>query len=313
MSEPSSEPPSEPSDAASGKKTAQPEAAKPKLALDDLPHVESPSISPIGDDLKTQDTPIEIGTTPSETTREAAPAETGTPESEQTSTAKVFAFPRKTIGRRLKRRATNAAAIVIAACIGAIAGALTMQGFSPNAPKQEIASVSERQAMQKSIALLAKEVSALKSNIDTASKSSQTQAAKTAARIDSAKPAADKRDDNVVTGSINAPASALPNAIAAATAATITAPLPIPQPRPQLVQGWSVHLAPDGVVLAEQRGGDLYQIAPGVPLPGLGRVEAINRDGGRIEVVTTKGLITSPPRQSVRNRYYRPPPYFEPY
>lgn len=319
-----SDPPSEPSDAKGDNDTAQPKASdtKPfrsKQSLDDLPHVASPSISPAGDALKIEEVAGEqakTGAAATDEQSEAATAKASEPASEPALSAKAAAFPRVRlseikISRRFKRAATNAAAIAAAAGIGAIASALAISGLAPGAPKQEAASVAEQHTMQKSIALLAEELSALKSSIETASKSSQTPVSKTAARVDGANSVAGKRDDNMVTGSVNAPASALQDTIAAATAATIAAPLP--QPRPPLVQGWSIHQSPDGLVFVEQRGGDLFLISPGMPLPGLGRVEAIHREGGRIEVVTTNGIITSSPRRTVRNRNYRFPPYFEPY
>ena len=312
---------SEPSDAASGKgtnndtsddTTSAGKASSPKLSLEGLPHVESPSLSPAGDETAKDEPALE-------------PAAQNKGESAaDTAAGKLIVLPRidrprmrTTLSRRTRRAALNAATIAIAAGFGAVVGALAMQAFTPSAPKQEVASVEERQAMQKSIARLARDVTTLKSSVEN-TKAAQTQVGKTAARVDSA-----RRDDDIVTGSIavsstlSAPETKAASVVAAATAATITAPLPQPRPQgaqvPQVVTGWSAHMSPDGFVLVEQRGGDLYQVTPGVPLPGLGKVEAIHRDGGRIEVVTARGIIVSPPRQSVRNRVYRAPPFFEPY
>jgi hypothetical protein len=39
--------------------------------------------------------------------------------------------------------------------------------------------------------------------------------------------------------------------------------------------------------------GDIYQVVPGAPLPGLGSVEQIKRQDGRWVVVTPKGIIVS--------------------
>jgi hypothetical protein len=151
----------------------------------------------------------------------------------------------------------------------------------------------------------------------------QTQVGKISARVDAAKretalrEAREDKHDTIVTGSIAAPAATASRTVAAATAATITAPLP--QPRPpvaraaQVVKGWSAYVAPDGAILVEQQGGDLFQVSTGAPLPGLGRVEAIRRDGAHVEVVTAKGVIVSPPRRTVRRSYDRFPPFFERY
>jgi hypothetical protein len=48
-----------------------------------------------------------------------------------------------------------------------------------------------------------------------------------------------------------------------------------------------------------QGNGDVYQVVPGAPLPGLGPVEKIERHDGRWLVVTPKGIIIS-----MRDRRY---------
>jgi len=45
--------------------------------------------------------------------------------------------------------------------------------------------------------------------------------------------------------------------------------------------------------------GDIYQVVPGGPLPGIGPVEQIKRQDGRWVVVTPKGIIVS-----MRDRRY---------
>ena len=73
-------------------------------------------------------------------------------------------------------------------------------------------------------------------------------------------------------------------------------PAPVPPNEltksPPIVPGWFVRNGGNGVVLVEG-GGETYEVVPGAPLPGLGRVEAIRREGGRWIVVTPKGIITS--------------------
>jgi hypothetical protein len=71
----------------------------------------------------------------------------------------------------------------------------------------------------------------------------------------------------------------------------------------------------NGRIFVENRG-EYFQVAPGVPLPGLGRVETIRREGDSLVVVTTKGLITearttASVRPRPQQRYYTP--YWEPY
>ena len=312
----------EPSDAQSGKDAApsQPASAS-KPSFDHLLEVDSPSISPAGEETAKNE-PAKDEATAAGASKESGQAAGHLvilPRVERERIETPHMAIKMTMSRRARRNVMRAATLVIAAGLGAIAGVLSTHVLPSATPKQDVASLEERQAMQKSIVLLAKEVTALKSNVDKAEKSMQTQVVKISARVDAAKREAAREDkhDTIVTGSIAAPASTASKTVAAATAATITAPLP--QPRPavtqaaQVVKGWSAYVAPDGAVLVEQQGGDLFQVSTGAPLPGLGRIEAIRRDGAHVEVVTAKGVIVSPPRRTVRRSYDRFPPFFEPF
>jgi hypothetical protein len=61
---------------------------------------------------------------------------------------------------------------------------------------------------------------------------------------------------------------------------------------------WSIRDARDGY-LTVQGHGDVYQVVIDAPLPGIGPVEQIKRQGGRWVVVTPKGIIVS-----MRDRRY---------
>jgi hypothetical protein len=58
------------------------------------------------------------------------------------------------------------------------------------------------------------------------------------------------------------------------------------------VDGWVLHDVYDGVALIEGRNRRLLEVAPGESVPGVGRVEAIERRGRRWVVVTAKGVIS---------------------
>ncbi|HEY0223875.1 MAG TPA: hypothetical protein VGC38_05105, partial [Pseudolabrys sp.] len=147
-----------------------------------------------------------------------------------------------------------------------------------------------RKMMQQSIAQLAKEVTTLKTGLEAANKSAHSQVTKITERFDPA-------SEELVTGSISPPQTVTPT------------PIPRPAPRnaaldaqasarPPVVQGWSIRDARDGYVYV-QGNGDIYQVAPGAPLPGLGPVESIKRQDGRWVVTTPKGIIVS-----MRDRRY---------
>jgi hypothetical protein len=66
-----------------------------------------------------------------------------------------------------------------------------------------------------------------------------------------------------------------------------------------IVSDWSIRETRDGYVYVQGHGGDIYQVVPGAPLPGLGPVAQIKRQDGRWMVVTPKGIIVS-----MRDRRY---------
>jgi hypothetical protein len=63
-------------------------------------------------------------------------------------------------------------------------------------------------------------------------------------------------------------------------------------PRPRLLTDWWVTGTRNGTVFVEGND-DIYQAAPGVPLPGLGPVKRIIHQDGRWAVVTAKGIIAA--------------------
>ncbi len=66
----------------------------------------------------------------------------------------------------------------------------------------------------------------------------------------------------------------------------------------RVLMNWSIRGSRNGYVYVQGHG-DIYEAAPGAPLPGLGPVEQIKRQDGRWVVVTPKGIIVSR-----RDRWY---------
>jgi hypothetical protein len=269
------------------------DAAKASAPNDNqLPKVESPSISPA------DDVPQPERVEKAEKTLAAARALTiFFPDKAK---AEMPPPPRFKITPRMKRSALLAASVAVAAALGAIVG-VAGSGIGKSTPVADTAGIEETQAMRNSLAHLAKDVAALKAGIETANKNASAQIGKIADRID-------RFDRAEITGSIakvaTTPTPAPTPPIAAAT--------PLPPTKPQILEGWSVRAARNGAILVEGHG-DIFEVAPGVPLPGLGPVGSISRDGDRWVVTTPKGLIVSsnaPPPQR-RRVYY--PPYFRPF
>jgi hypothetical protein len=139
---------------------------------------------------------------------------------------------------------------------------------------------------------MAKEITSLKASLDAASKSANSQIAKISERL--------SRESAGVTNSISPPQTVAP-------APQASAPVPPPKPpglaeshssRPAIVADWTIRETRGGYIYVQGHG-DVYQVVPGAPLPGLGPVEKIKRQDGRWLVVTPKGIIVS-----MRDRRY---------
>jgi hypothetical protein len=191
--------------------------------------------------------------------------------------------PRFSLSAGYKRNALLAASVALAVALGAVVGAVASGGFAAPA-RTDIAGLEERKAMQQSISRLTKEITTLKASIQAANKIAHTQQiAKNTERLDQGAIAE-------ITGSIIPPQT--------------TAPLPTPRPTPgvaaletlparsPVVQDWTIRDARDGFVYVQGHG-DIYQVVPGAPLPGLGPVQSIKRQDGRWVVLTPKGIIVS--------------------
>ena len=274
-----------PNEAADGEAVANPDstAEQPQRRID-FPAVESPSISPV--ELG-QATDTVVDTTASEATKPSASA-LG-PENTSFSLVEFIAPKRQrfAIHPRHKRQALLAASVAIAAAIGAITGALTSGGFA-KAPPVDVAAVEENKAMQQSVARLTKEISSLKTSLDAANRSASNQIAKISERLN--------RETTNVTGSVPPQTQTTPPAPLPATRPELAASAM--QPRLSIVPDWTIRETRDGFVYVQGHG-DIYQVVPGAPLPGLGPVEQIKQQNGRWLVVTPKGIIVS-----MRDRRY---------
>lgn len=68
-------------------------------------------------------------------------------------------------------------------------------------------------------------------------------------------------------------------------------PAEVVDPRKSAAEGYTLRDVEDGFALVEGRNGRFFEVSPGMSLPGLGRVEAIERRGRQWVVVTPKGYV----------------------
>ena len=261
------------------KPAAQTTGSRATETKEGLPQVESPSISPAEPQAEIK--PI------------AAPAVT------VESTSAPAAKPAFKLRPRHKRLALLAASLTLAATLGSVVGAVTTRAVAvASKPEITVAALEERKAVQQSIAHLSKEVAALRTNLDAANRTAHSEMNKIAARL-----AAAEAD---ITASITPPQTVQP----APAPQEVVTPLPVPRPspneiaaaqatvRPAVVTDWSLRAAREGVAYVVSHG-EVYEAVLGAPLPGLGPVQTIKREGGHWMVVTPRGIIVS-----MRDRHY---------
>jgi hypothetical protein len=247
-------------------------AAKPGTTSADLPHVESPPLSPAGAE------PVSSPAEPPAPLVETAPAPAAKPDFKWRP--------------RHKRAAFLAASVTLAAAVGAVIGVVSSQGFAVAKPPADVAGLEQSKAVQQSLVHLSKQVASLKVSLEAAHKAAQNFAAKAANRL----AAMDE-----ITGSIT-PLQAVPPAPEPQAAIPLPAPRPAAQEiavaeppaamRPALVADWTIRSARDGMAYVEGHG-EIYQAVLGAALPGLGPVQTIKREDGRWMVVTPRGIIVS--------------------
>jgi hypothetical protein len=221
--------------------------------------------------------------------------------------------PRDTGGKR--RLSAMAAVVAIAAGVGAISGALATAGmmhFAAPAPAQ----VADTSALESSLARIDADVVALKANVEQTAKTGLGQFNRSNDRLDKlekaqAEPMARIAKLSETVDKLRAAPAAAPVQAAAAPArettgsiapAQVATAAAVPPPAPTApktevgrlpkIEGWRLRSAANGGALIEGRDG-LYEVYPGDPIPGVGRVDAIRRQDGRMVVVTSKGLIDS--------------------
>jgi hypothetical protein len=178
-----------------------------------------------------------------------------------------------------------AATVAFAASFGSFVGSVSGSGFvhylSPVAtpPATESASASDTsRALKQQLA----DLSAIKTNLDAASRSSTSQFAKLSDRLD-------RIDQHTA-------AAETTGSIAAVPPAATAPPAPAPEAAKsadRILPDWVVQDVQNGRALVESRSGGMFDVGAGSFLPGVGRVDGIKRQDGQWIVLTARGTITS--------------------
>jgi hypothetical protein len=160
-----------------------------------------------------------------------------------------------------------AASVAFAAAFGSFVGSVSGSGIARylNAPTPASGVEPATDAMRE----MKLDLSAIKADFDTASRSATSQFAKLSDRLDHL------AGTSETTGSIAAAAPAAPKLT------------------DRILQDWVVQDVQDGRALVQSRYGGMFDVGEGSTLPGVGRVDSIKRQDGQWLVLTERGTITS--------------------
>jgi hypothetical protein len=215
--------------------------------------------------------------------------------------------PEQTSRWHLPAYAPLAAAIVFAAALGAIAGAAATSGLLHDTSPSPVVADANR-ALQASVAQIGSELATLKTSIASAQKNSSAQFGKLTERLDRTEKA--QAEPTAKLAKIQESIERLerrPQLAAAAPAPEVTGSI-APQKeasKPQIAEGWRFRDFYDGRAIVESRNGTLFRVSPGSNVPGLGKVESIKRENGKVVVMTASGIIAGSSEQQRPGYYYR--------
>jgi hypothetical protein len=212
--------------------------------------------------------------------------------------------PAETSRWRLPGYARIAAGIALAATIGVVAGAGTTLVLRHGAAATA-AAATESRALQTTVAQLESEIAALKAGLSTSQRSTTTQLNKLTERLDRTEKAQAEPTTKIakLTETVDRLEKRQQQSAAIAAAAAPPSALLDPdvtgsisykeETRPPVAEGWRLRDFYSGRAVVESRNGMLFEVGPGSNLPGLGRVETIRRENGRVVVVARNGIITA--------------------
>jgi hypothetical protein len=197
-----------------------------------------------------------------------------------------------------------AAILVVCACTGVIAYLTTQPAQSNVAANTEIRNLRETVALlRKQVSGVSENLDGLRTAVDQSSKATNDRFGRFAEnldRIERVSSSSTVKLDKLAQAQAQAPAPAAVASqppsqtmpmMASVAAPEITGSVPPSAPR-KVVKGWSVRQAYEGIAILQSPNG-VVEIVLGQQVPGLGRVEEIKNENGRLVVETSAGVIYS--------------------
>jgi hypothetical protein len=202
-----------------------------------------------------------------------------------------------------------AVGLVVSACTGVIAYLTTLPGQTSVAANAEIRMLRETVAqLRKQVAGVSEHLDGLRTAVDLSSKATNDRFSRFAEnldRIERVSSSSTAKLDRLaqsqaqipapVTAQPQPPAAAMPVMAQAAAVPEFTGSASPPERAPaarRAVRGWSVRQAYEGVAILQGPNG-VVEAVLGQQVPGLGRIEEIGSDNGRLVVLSSGGAIYS--------------------
>lgn len=195
-----------------------------------------------------------------------------------------------------------AAILVVCACTGVIAYLTTQPAQSNVAANTEIRNLRETVALlRKQVSGVSENLDGLRTAVDQSSKATNDRFGRFAEnldRIERVSSSSTVKLDKLAQAQAPAPAAvasqppsqAMPM-MASVAAPEITGSVPPSAPR-KVVKGWSVRQAYEGIAILQGPNGVIEAVL-GQQVPGLGRIEEIKNENGRLVVESSGGVIYS--------------------
>ncbi len=197
-----------------------------------------------------------------------------------------------------------AAILVVCACTGVIAYLTTQPAQSNVAANTEIRNLRETVAqLRKQVSGVSENLDGLRTAVDQSSKATNDRFGRFAEnldRIERVSSSSTVKLDKLAQAQAQAPAPAAVASqppsqtmpmMASVAAPEITGSVPPSAPR-KVVKGWSVRQAYEGIAILQGPNG-VVEAVLGQQVPGLGRIEEIKNENGRLVVESSGGVIYS--------------------
>lgn len=195
-----------------------------------------------------------------------------------------------------------AAMLVVCACTGVIAYLTTQPAQNNVAANTEIRILRETVAqLRKQVSGVSENLDGLRTAVDQSSKATNDRFGRFAEnldRIERVSSSSTAKLDKLAQVQAQAPAAVAsqPPSQAAPMMASLAAPevtgsVPPSAPR-KVVKGWSVRQAYEGIAILQSPNG-VIEVVLGQQVPGLGRIEEIRNENGRLVVESSSGVIYS--------------------